>query len=252
MTTEPISPDLKTILGRLRLSRILDTLSERLVLARQQQMPHQDWLLLILSDDSHPAPQPGDLAPRAEGLLGSHDALGAWDPSAKVTFDRALLNDLTPALSRQPRRCRDLRAGRRRQNVSRPRPRAHRLSPRRPCARYARNRCSRRSSRRASITAPRPSPGRSASTCWSWMISRSMSSTRSRVAISMTSCSSAIVRGVDRRNVEPRPGRMVGHLRGSDRRAECHRPLDQQRLRSDHRRRILPAATQTAPRDRAQ
>jgi hypothetical protein len=52
MTTELISPDLKTILRRLRLSRILDTLPERLVLARQQKMPHQDWLLLILSDEA--------------------------------------------------------------------------------------------------------------------------------------------------------------------------------------------------------
>ena len=52
MTTEIISPDLKTILRRLRLSRILDTLPERLVLARQQKMPHQDWLLLILSDEA--------------------------------------------------------------------------------------------------------------------------------------------------------------------------------------------------------
>ena len=52
MTTELISPDLKTVLRRLRLSRILDTLPERLVLARQQQMPHQDWLLLILSDEA--------------------------------------------------------------------------------------------------------------------------------------------------------------------------------------------------------
>jgi hypothetical protein len=51
MTTEIISPDLKTTLRRLRLSRILDTLPERLVLARQQKMPHQDWLLLILSDE---------------------------------------------------------------------------------------------------------------------------------------------------------------------------------------------------------
>ena len=47
MTTEIISPDLKTILRRLRLSRILDTLPERVTLARQQKMPHQDWLLLV-------------------------------------------------------------------------------------------------------------------------------------------------------------------------------------------------------------
>ena len=49
MTTEVISPDLKVVLRRLKLSRMLDTLPERLVLARQQKMPHQDWLLLVLS-----------------------------------------------------------------------------------------------------------------------------------------------------------------------------------------------------------
>ena len=51
MTTDTISPDLKTTLRRLKLSRMLDTLPERLVLARQQKMPHQDLLLLVLSDE---------------------------------------------------------------------------------------------------------------------------------------------------------------------------------------------------------
>jgi hypothetical protein len=34
MTTEMISPDLKVVLRRLKLSRMLDTLPERLVIAR--------------------------------------------------------------------------------------------------------------------------------------------------------------------------------------------------------------------------
>ena len=95
MTTESISPDLNTILRRLRLSRILDTLPERLVLARQQQMPHQDWLLLILSDE---ATRRDSLAVTLRVLKASLDPTmhwEAWDPSAKVTFDRALLNELT-------------------------------------------------------------------------------------------------------------------------------------------------------------
>ena len=50
-TTDVISPDLKTVLRRLKLSRMLDTLPERLTLARQQKMPHQDLLLLVLSDE---------------------------------------------------------------------------------------------------------------------------------------------------------------------------------------------------------
>ncbi len=36
---DSISPDLKTVLRRLKLSRLLDTLPERLVLARQQKVP---------------------------------------------------------------------------------------------------------------------------------------------------------------------------------------------------------------------
>src|SRR5712692_9709552 len=94
MTTDIISPDLKTILRRLRLSRILDTLPERLVLGRQQ-LPHQDWLLLILSDE---ASRRDSLAVTLRVQKASLDPtmhLEAWDPSATVTFDRALLNGLT-------------------------------------------------------------------------------------------------------------------------------------------------------------
>jgi len=46
-----ITTDLKQVLKRLKLGPILDTLPERLAPARQQKMPHQDFLLLILSDE---------------------------------------------------------------------------------------------------------------------------------------------------------------------------------------------------------
>ena len=51
MNPDPISPDLKSVLKRLRLGRLIDTLPERLLLARQQKMPHTDFLLLVLSDE---------------------------------------------------------------------------------------------------------------------------------------------------------------------------------------------------------
>src|ERR1700737_4992645 len=51
-TADLISPDLKTVLRRLKLSPILDTLPERLALARQQKMAHQDFLLLVLADEA--------------------------------------------------------------------------------------------------------------------------------------------------------------------------------------------------------
>ena len=95
MTTEIISPDLKTILRRLRLSRILDTLPERLVLARQQQIPHQDWLLLLLSDEATRRDSLAISLRVQKAALDPTMHWEAWDPSAKVTFDRALLNELT-------------------------------------------------------------------------------------------------------------------------------------------------------------
>lgn len=94
MNTEIIGPDLKTVLRRLKLGRMLDTLPERLTMARTQQMPHQDLLLLVLSDE---ASRRDSLAAtfRAErAKLDASMQLEAWDESAKVSFDRALLNEL--------------------------------------------------------------------------------------------------------------------------------------------------------------
>jgi hypothetical protein len=42
-TTDIIGSDLKTVLRRLKLGRMLGTLPERLLLAHQQKMPHQDF-----------------------------------------------------------------------------------------------------------------------------------------------------------------------------------------------------------------
>ena len=94
MNPDVISPELKTVLRRLKLSRMLDTLPERLALARQQKMPHQDFLLLALGDEA--TRRDGQAATiRAErGHLEKDSQLERWDETAKVEFDRALLNEL--------------------------------------------------------------------------------------------------------------------------------------------------------------
>ncbi len=94
MTPDAIAPELRTILKRLKLSKMLDTLPDRLALARAQKMPHQDLMLLVL----------GDEASRRDGLAATLRAqrahldpdmqLERWDNTAKVTFDKALLNEL--------------------------------------------------------------------------------------------------------------------------------------------------------------
>jgi DNA replication protein DnaC len=95
MTTEIISSELKTILRRLRLSRMLDTLPERLVLARQQKTPHQDWLLLILSDEASRRDSLAITLRVQKAHLDPSMRLEIWDSTAKVTVDQALLNELT-------------------------------------------------------------------------------------------------------------------------------------------------------------
>ncbi|CAN5840562.1 IS21-like element ISMt2 family helper ATPase IstB [soil metagenome] len=94
MTTDGISPDLKTVLRRLTLSRVLDTLPERLTLARQQKMPPHDLLLLVLSDHVARRDSLGVTLRVQKARLDPAMVLEAWDPSAKVTLDRPLLTEL--------------------------------------------------------------------------------------------------------------------------------------------------------------
>ncbi len=95
MMTDVISPDLKAALRRLKLSRMLDTLPERLTLARQQKMPHQDLLLLALSDEIARRESLSVSLRVQKAHLDPTMRLENWDSTAKVTFDRALLNELT-------------------------------------------------------------------------------------------------------------------------------------------------------------
>lgn len=92
MTTT--SPDLKAALRRLKLTPVLDTLPERLTLAKQQKTPHVDFLFLVLQDE----------VTRRDALAASRRAqkanldpaatLEAWDVTAKVSLDQELLNEL--------------------------------------------------------------------------------------------------------------------------------------------------------------
>jgi DNA replication protein DnaC len=93
--TDPISPDLKQILRTLKLGRLLDTLPERLTLARQQQLPHADFLQLVLADEvTRRDTNSAALRARAAGL-DPVMRLESWDATAAVRFDQQLWNELT-------------------------------------------------------------------------------------------------------------------------------------------------------------
>ena len=91
---DAISTDLKSVLRRLKLSRMLDTLADRLALARQQKMPHADLLLLVLADEASRRDSQSATLRAQRAHLDPAMQLEAWDPDAKVTYDHALLNEL--------------------------------------------------------------------------------------------------------------------------------------------------------------
>lgn len=92
--TDTLSPDLRAVLRRLKLSRMADTLPERFVIAREQKMPHQDFLLLVLADEASRRDSQSAVLRAQRARLDPDMQLEAWDWSAKVSFDRALLNEL--------------------------------------------------------------------------------------------------------------------------------------------------------------
>jgi DNA replication protein DnaC len=93
--SDPISGDLKQILRVLKLGKLLDTLPERLTLAKQQHLAHADFLELVLADEvSRRDTNSAALRARAAGLDAGM-RLENWDTTAAVRFDQQLWNELT-------------------------------------------------------------------------------------------------------------------------------------------------------------
>lgn len=94
MTTDTIQPELRDVLRRLKLGRLLDTLPERFALARTQKMPHQDFLLLALGDEVSRRDSVAATVRADRAGLEADSVLERWDGSANVTLDQSLLNEL--------------------------------------------------------------------------------------------------------------------------------------------------------------
>lgn len=95
MTSTIVSTELRQVLRRLRLSPMLDTLPERLLLAQQQHVPHQDFLELILADEVARRERMSATLRARSARLDPSMTLEAWDDTAEVTFDRQLWGELT-------------------------------------------------------------------------------------------------------------------------------------------------------------
>lgn len=94
MVRPEISAELRRALRDLKLGRMLDTLPERLRMAREQQLDPEEVLLALLTDETQRrAQQRHQLRARAAGLQPDL-VFDRWDATSKVTLDRRLLNEL--------------------------------------------------------------------------------------------------------------------------------------------------------------
>ena len=94
MSQKVIGPDLVRALKRLCLGKILDTLPERLALAEQQEMPIEDVLVLLLSDEIQRRESSAATRRAAKAGLDPDMVIERWDKTAKVHFERHLLHEL--------------------------------------------------------------------------------------------------------------------------------------------------------------
>jgi DNA replication protein DnaC len=92
--TPTVSPELKVLMRRLRLGRLLDTLPERLALARTHNLPHVELLEQLFADEvaRRDADSAGVRARAAH--LDPTMVLEAWDDTAEITYDRAVWAEL--------------------------------------------------------------------------------------------------------------------------------------------------------------
>lgn len=94
MSAPTVTPELKTLLRRVKLGRCLDTLPERLALAQTGGLGHAEFLELVLADEvTRRENSSADRRSRAAGL-DPDMTLDRWDDTAKITYDHATWNEL--------------------------------------------------------------------------------------------------------------------------------------------------------------
>jgi len=89
-----VSGELRSLMRSLKLGQLLDTLPERLTLARTHDLSHAEFLEQLFSDEvqRRDASSAGRRARNAKLDATMH--LDAWDADAKVTFDKAVWSEL--------------------------------------------------------------------------------------------------------------------------------------------------------------
>jgi DNA replication protein DnaC len=89
-----LTNELKTLLRAVKLGRCMDTLPERLTLAKQRDLGHAEFLELVLADEvTRRETSSASLRARAAGL-DPDMTLENWDPTTKVNYDHHVFDEL--------------------------------------------------------------------------------------------------------------------------------------------------------------
>jgi DNA replication protein DnaC len=94
VTPTSVSPELQRLMRRLKLGRLLDTLPERLALARTHQLGAAEFLEQLFSDEV--TRRESESAGRRSKTAHLDPSMGLehWDDTTSVTYDRATLEEL--------------------------------------------------------------------------------------------------------------------------------------------------------------
>lgn len=89
-----LTPELRRICRRLKLSPILATLPERATLARQRKLPHMEFLELVLSGEVERRDAGATMRRTQAARLDPEMNLERFDPETTVSFDQDLWAEL--------------------------------------------------------------------------------------------------------------------------------------------------------------
>lgn len=94
MAKTTLNPELRTVLKKLKLGQVIDTLPERLALARSSNMDYEELLLLMLQDEIDRRESTATARRARNAGLEPDMVLERWDSSAQVTYDQRVLGEL--------------------------------------------------------------------------------------------------------------------------------------------------------------
>lgn len=94
MSCSSISEELRRLLRRMRLSPMLETMPERLLLARDRKLTYEEFLEIILADEVERRTRISTSLRVKKAKLDPAMVLEAWDRDSNVSFDRQLWSEL--------------------------------------------------------------------------------------------------------------------------------------------------------------